>query len=115
MTLHPNSNKLRRLMKQVNHLYILSAFALLLTSLFSVGFLHPDEQYYTLDFAFNQLGMLDNLQTWELESKIRPWTLPYLYVVILAPFKFLGIESPFTLATIARLFSGCVALYTLIE
>uniref|UniRef100_UPI003566B1A3 hypothetical protein n=1 Tax=Halobacteriovorax sp. TaxID=2020862 RepID=UPI003566B1A3 len=47
--------------------------------------------------------------------KIRPWTLPYLYVVILAPFKFLGIESPFTLATIARLFSGCVALYTLIE
>lgn len=100
-------------MNQTKNIYLLSLAVFLISSIFSIGFLHPDEQYYTLDFAFYKLGVLDNLQTWELDTKIRPWTLPYLYVVLLAPFKFLGIENPFTLATIARLFSSILAFSAL--
>jgi phosphatidylinositol glycan class B len=80
-----------------------------------VGFLHPDEQYYTLDFAFSSLGLLDNLSTWELDAKIRPWTLPYVITILLYPFKALGITNPFTLATIARLSSGLLGFYTLVS
>ncbi|WP_417337254.1 hypothetical protein [Halobacteriovorax marinus] len=102
-------------MTDQKRIYLLSFFVFILTSLLSIGFLHPDEQYYTLDFAFYKLGILDQLQTWELETKIRPWTLPYLYVALLAPFKFLGLENPFALATIARLFSACLGFFTLFK
>jgi phosphatidylinositol glycan class B len=85
------------------------------TSYFSVGFLHPDEQYYTLDFAFHTLGILEILDTWELNTKIRPWTLPYFISAILYPFTLIGIKNPFTLALIARVFSGVLGFYTLIQ
>lgn len=96
-----------------NKILIASFLSIIVTSLFSVGFLHPDEQYYTLDFAFSSLGLLDNLSTWELEAKIRPWTLPYFIAALLYPFKAMGITNPFTLATLARLFSGLLGFYTL--
>ncbi|WP_164848441.1 hypothetical protein [Halobacteriovorax sp. HLS] len=97
------------------NIYLLSFTAIMLTALFSVGFLHPDEQYYTLDFAFSKLGILEHLGTWELDSKIRPWTLPYFITFILYPFKVAGINNPFTLATIARLASGLLGFYTLVK
>ncbi|OUR98882.1 hypothetical protein A9Q84_05570 [Halobacteriovorax marinus] len=99
-----------------NHpIYLLTLLAITLCAIFSVGFLHPDEQYYTLDFAFKKLGILENLTTWEFETRIRPWTLPYFFYILLLPFKTLGITNPFTLATIARLFSGLLGFITLIS
>ena len=97
------------------NIQLISFLAIMVTAVFSVGFLHPDEQYYTLDFAFSSLGILENLSTWELDSKIRPWTLPYVFTVLLYPFKAIGITNPFTLATIARIFSGLLGFYTLLS
>ncbi len=102
-------------MIRAKRVYLLSSIVFLITAIFSIGFLHPDEQYYTLDFAFFKLGILDHLQTWELDTKIRPWTLPYLYVLLLAPLKFAGIENPFTLALIARVLSSAISLFTLVK
>lgn len=98
-----------------NPIYLASLLAIMVCAFFSVGFLHPDEQYYTLDFAFSKMGILKNLSTWEVESEIRPWTLPYIFYALLLPFKAIGVTNPFTLATIARIFSGLLGFVTLIS
>ncbi len=39
---------------------------------FSSGFLHPDEQYYVLDFTFEKLNMIVNYQkSWEYLAAFR--------------------------------------------
>ncbi len=97
---------------KINTFY-LSSFAIFLAAYFSIGFLHPDEQYYSLDFAFYKLGLLDSITTWEYESQIRPWTLPYFFYFILWPFKFFISENPFFLSYVAKLFSGLLGVMTL--
>lgn len=87
--------------------YILGASLVftLICAFFSLGFHHPDEQYYAIDFALYKLGLLGELDSWEYDTELRPWSLPLLFM----PFLKLGSIfdfSPFTNATILRFLSG---------
>lgn len=89
---------------------LLSLILMILVAIFSVGFHHPDEQYYAIDFAAFKVGLLENLNSWEYETELRPWALPMLFTPILFIGKFLGL-SPFSISLLLRLFSGSLSLY----
>lgn len=87
---------------------IISLLSVLILTIFSVGFFHPDEQYYAVDFAAYKTGLLPYLRTWEFETELRPWALPLLFTPIMLIGKWLDL-SPFTHVFILRLISGLFA------
>jgi phosphatidylinositol glycan class B len=95
-------------------LFILSLFMTVVASYFSTGFLHPDEQYYAIDFAAFKAGILGSIDTWEYQTKLRPWLLPAIFTPFLSLFKFFSF-SPFTMAWMLRLLSGIVSWWALVR
>ena len=91
----------------------LSLLLHILIPLFSLGFLHPDEYYYVLDFTFHKLGLLENYRTsWEYNSQIRPWFLPGVLYVLGTPLKFLGFTNVFFFTAFFQLISSLFALFS---
>jgi phosphatidylinositol glycan class B len=85
----------------------------LLAIIFSDGFHRPDEHLGIMRFTGFKLGMLNSSQafnSWEYPAQIRPWLQPFLYATIIAPVKALGLENPFTIATLLRAFSSLLGL-----
>lgn len=79
---------------------------------FSEGFHKLDEQTGILRFVAFKLGSLDLSDlTAEYQMQIRPWLQPFLYYLILAPLKAIGLENPFTMAAILRFLMGVMALH----
>ena len=67
---------------QKNKLYLFSYLFLILSSIFSVGFYHPDEHYQILEFANYKLGNINSSQLpWEFHEKIRPTLQPLLALI----------------------------------
>lgn len=97
-------------LKRADHksLYLISLILMLVASFTSLGFLHPDEQYYVVDFAAFKAGILKNLNTWEYKEQIRPWLLPTIFSPFLTAFSFLGF-SPFSMAVGLKLLSSLFA------
>ena len=95
-------------------LFILSLLMTVIASYLSKGFLHPDEQYYAIDFAAYKVGLIDNLTTWEYQTKLRPWLLPAIFAPFLSLFKSLSF-SPFTMAWLLRLLSGVISWWALVR
>ena len=55
-----------------NKIYFISILSLLISSIFSVGFFHPDEHYQILEFANYKMGNINPTQLpWEFHEKIR--------------------------------------------
>ena len=94
--------------------YILSALALLLASVFTVGFHHADEHFQLLEFANYKLGNteLSNL-TWEYSSKLRPTLQPTITVGVIKFLNAFGVQDPFYIAFFLRLLSSVLALFTM--
>ena len=85
----------------------------IVTAFMSKGFLHPDEYYYSIDFMlfkFNQLPS-NFVMSWEFNTQIRPWTLPYLFMLLCYPLKILGITSPFSYVLWLRLLVGAFSFF----
>ena len=106
-------------MKRFRHindrtLFQASLVLALIGSWFSVGFFHPDEQYYAVDFAAHKMGWLDEIQTWEHRTQIRPWLLPTIFIPFLSVAKALGF-SPFLGAWILRLISALLGWWSLCQ
>ena len=95
-------------------LFKLSLILSLIGSWFSVGFYHPDEQYYAIDFAAYKIGQLTEISSWEHQSQIRPWLLPTLFIPFLSLVKSLGL-SPFFGAWILRVVSTLLAWWALCQ
>jgi phosphatidylinositol glycan class B len=99
---------------QKNKLYLFSYLFLILSSIFSVGFYHPDEHYQILEFANYKLGNINSSQLpWEFHEKIRPTLQPLLALITIKILNCISIDSPFTISLILRLFSSTLSLYTL--
>jgi phosphatidylinositol glycan class B len=84
------------------------------TAFLSVGFLHPDEYYYGLNFALTKLGLLDTsflTTSWEFNTQIRPWSLPYFLVFLSSPLKALNITNPHTYIQWIRLVVSLWSLF----
>lgn len=95
-------------------LFLLSLILTLVGSYFSYGFLHPDEQFYAMDFAAYKAGILPEITTWEFKTMLRPWLLPAIFTPFLMFFKFLGF-TPFTMAWILRMLSGVISWWALVR
>ncbi|MFZ8932929.1 MAG: hypothetical protein ACO2ZP_03400 [Bacteriovoracaceae bacterium] len=85
-----------------NHL---SLVLTIICAYFSMGFLHPDEQYYAIDFAAFKVGILEGINSWEYDTQLRPWSLPFIFMPFLKLFKLLGMD-PFEMSFGLRLISG---------
>ncbi|MBK23171.1 MAG: hypothetical protein CME70_04120 [Halobacteriovorax sp.] len=95
-------------------LFILSLLMTIVGSYFSYGFLHPDEQYYAIDFAAFKAGLIPEITTWEYSTKLRPWLLPAIFTPFLKLFKLMDF-SPFTMAWMLRLISGIFSWWALVR
>ena len=104
------------LLKRLNDksLFLLSLIMTVVGSYLSYGFLHPDEQYYAIDFAAHKAGLLGDITTWEYQTKLRPWLLPAIFTPFLMLFKSLDF-SPFTMAWLLRLISGVFSWWALVR
>jgi len=104
-------NNITKYFSQTRIQFILMALLLhTIVPFFSSGFLHPDEQYYVLDFTFEKLNMIVNYQkSWEYLEGIRSFTLPMLFYFIAWPIQALGLDNPHTFSLIFRVLSSLFA------
>ncbi|OFZ23398.1 MAG: hypothetical protein A2202_05755 [Bdellovibrionales bacterium RIFOXYA1_FULL_36_14] len=115
------SKLLRDISVENDEIYFLRKWLLIglglhvICAVFSTGFLHFDEQWQILEFLGAKLGKTTfDVLPWEYRFKMRSWTQPGLYYLLFKPFIYLGIDNPFTLATIARLFSSIIGWVSII-
>ena len=106
-----NMNRIIKFFSQTRIQLMLIALLLhTIVPIFSAGFLHPDEQYYVLDFTFEKLNLIVNYQkSWEYLAGIRSYALPMLFYVVSWPFKAFGLDNPHTLSLIFRIMSSLFA------
>ncbi len=94
--------------------FLLSAVLLSLAALFSVGYMHPDEHFQILEFAGYKLGMTTESDlAWEYSYKMRPALQPGITVVLYRVCCYIGIISPFTIATILRFLSAGITFLSM--
>lgn len=94
----------------------ISALIHILCAYFSTGFYHFDEHFQILEFLnFKQGGISAEELTWEYERMVRPWLQVYIYYFTIIPFKFLGIDSPFSQALIIRQFTGLIGFISVLK
>lgn len=97
-----------------NKIYFISILSLLISSIFSVGFFHPDEHYQILEFANYKLGNISSDRLpWEFHEKIRPTIQPIIALSLIKFLKIFNIFSPFLASIILRLISSLLCFYTL--
>lgn len=76
---------------------------------FSVGFYHPDEQYYAIDIALKKLNLINTPPSWEEIDQIRSHVLPWLFAGIIYILSIFKISNPFTVAFLLRVISSVLA------
>lgn len=80
---------------------------------FSVGFHHPDEHFQLVEFANYKCGRtpLEKLP-WEFPAKMRPGLQPFMVYLLLKPYYALGFNDPYAFASLLRLISAAMAMFT---
>lgn len=92
----------------------ISLLAILLASIFSVGFHHFDEHFQLLEFANFKLGNITSNQLpWEFHDQIRPSSQISIIYGLQLFLGLLGINNPFTICFILRLLSGLLTFFVL--
>ncbi|HPH83376.1 MAG TPA: hypothetical protein PL185_12420 [Flavobacteriales bacterium] len=84
----------------------------ILTAIFSIGYLHPDEHFQILEFCQYKLGKspIHDLP-WEFNAKIRPAIQPLIAYGIIKFLNLIQIQNPFIIAFILRLLSGLLCWF----
>lgn len=78
------------------------------------SYLHPDHHFQTLEFANYKVNQIDTAGLpWEFDARIRPWTQPYLYAVMMESLTAIGITNPFSHDLAMRLVSALLGLVSL--
>ena len=95
-----------------------SGIIFLIYSIFSTGFLNPDEHFQTVEYASTKLGITDTADLpWEYGHRMRSWLQPAIYTGAAKLAAYLGVQRPTTLLLLFRLLTGLLywaALWTLI-
>ena len=86
----------------------------LFAAIFSSGFQHFDEHFQIYEFLNLKLGgtTSDNLP-WEYREQIRPWFQVSIYYVFHQALSFVGVKSPFFMATFFRVVTSLFGLFAL--
>lgn len=90
--------------------FIASALALVLTSIFSLGYHQFDEHFQILEFAGLKLNLTTSANLpWEYFEQMRPAIQPAIVVCLYNFTGLFGLNNPFTVAFILRLMSATLA------
>ena len=91
-------------------IYLISALVLVITAIFSAGYLHPDEHFQIIEFAGLKLHLTEKMNLpWEFHQQMRPAIQPFMVVVIFRFFSLFGTPDPFFVAFILRLLTALVS------
>jgi phosphatidylinositol glycan class B len=83
-----------------------------LTAWFNGGFLHPDEHFQIIEFAWYRLGhQAASALPWEFASRIRAAFQPWLAAGLITTLQRAGIFTPFLTAFLLRLASSLLGLW----
>lgn len=85
----------------------------ILAAIFSKGYIHPDEQYQSIEVAYNEVFGFGKLP-WEFIDGARSWLYPYIVVVIFKIMIFFGASNIETILIGVRLFSGLMSMITVV-
>ncbi len=95
--------------------FFVAALFIMLAAIFSEGFYHLDEHYQILEFASYKLGISGyEDMPWEFREHMRPTVQPWIAYFTHQLLGFLGNENPLLVAMTLRVFSGILALITVI-
>lgn len=73
---------------QIKNIILFSLVIHLTAAYFSVGFHHPDEFYYGINYAFLKAGLFpEYIPSWEYVEKIRPWSMPAIFYLFIKFFS----------------------------
>lgn len=101
--------------KDLIRYFTIGAIFYVLAAIISVGFFHPDQHFQTLEFAHYKINPTnEDKMVWEYHSRIRPWTQPYAYLVVINGLQAIGIDNPFTHDAVIRLATAVIGMATLI-
>jgi len=90
--------------------YLLSAFILLLTAWFSLGFNHFDEHCQIIEFAGFKLDITAKASLpWEYDCQMRPALQPFVVYCVYRAFSMAGLTDPFFITFITRLIAAAVS------
>lgn len=88
---------------------IISLLIHLLAAIYSSGFYQHDEHFQILEFlSLLQRKTSGSALPWEFQNKMRSWAQPMIYFGLSKIFFKIGISSPFTQATLFRMFSSFI-------
>jgi phosphatidylinositol glycan class B len=96
------------------NILVAAALVHFLAAIFGEGFHHFDEHFQIFEFLNLKWNGIQGAElAWEYREMIRPWFQVGVYAAIAAPFKSLGIDSPFFFAALFRLLSSFLGLFAL--
>jgi phosphatidylinositol glycan class B len=114
------SDRLRRFLSApgtegtLNRGFAILAVVTVVTAWFSETFFFPDEHYQILEYMAMKLGITSPADLpWEFGARARPFTQAFLYYLIAAPLRALGLTDLFELMAVLRLVTGIVSLAAL--
>lgn len=88
----------------------------MITAFFSVGHLQSDEHFQVLEFAQYKLGKISASDLpWEFGEKMRPSIQPWIAYSLIKLFHGIGLNNPFIITLIFRIFSGILLWYVIIS
>ncbi len=83
-----------------------------LTAWFNGGYLHPDEHWQIVEFAWYKLGHQPvSVLPWEFAAHARAGFLPWLTAAVVTLMRAAGVFSPFVAAFLLRLASALLGLW----
>lgn len=86
---------------------LVSLCPILIAAYFSFGFYHLDEHYKIIELTSYKLGKTPEAELlWEYHCQSSPWLQPAIYYGIAKVAMLVGVENPFKLAYLFRLFDG---------
>lgn len=92
---------------------ILSCALVLITSFFSVGFYHPDEQFSIIELLNYKNGNVSwDIFNWDIHLKMRPFFQVFVLKGLYEGLSLVGIESPFIQSFFFRLFHISFGFYS---
>jgi len=95
-------------------IYLFSAFLFVVVAYFSQGFNQFDEHTQVLEFGAYKLGMVEEKNlSWEFASQMRPAIQPLMVFCTHKLVAVFGVESPFTIAFILRLFTAFISFISI--
>ncbi|KAK3604013.1 hypothetical protein CHS0354_026812 [Potamilus streckersoni] len=99
---------LYKLRTPVAGVIILSALLHLLTAIFSIGYIHPDEHFQILEFI-RYHSAPDAPMVWEFHNKIRSYALPAFLYFIQQALWYIGITDAYDTVLVFRLISSALS------